>query len=115
MPRKPPSICPKCKKQKSGPCPTCTTGKSYNWKSDKQRGTRQERGYDNAWLKLRKAKLLADPLCEYCLKKKPQIVTPSTQVHHIVPFHGLDDPLRLDWDNLASACTTCHGKLTARK
>jgi 5-methylcytosine-specific restriction protein A len=115
MAQKPPSLCLKCKTVKRGPCPKCTNGKRHNWQSDRERGTRQDRGYDNAWLKLRKAKLLADPLCQYCLKKKPEIVTAAAQVHHIVPFRGLNDSLRLEWSNLASVCLRCHGKLTARK
>lgn len=115
MGTKPPSICPKCKRVKQGPCPVCTNGKRHNWKSDRDRGTRQQRGYDNAWLKLRKRKLAADPLCEYCLKKKPEVVTVAAQAHHIVPFRGRNDPLRLDWDNLASTCVRCHGELTGKK
>ena len=33
-------------------------------------------------------------------------------VDHIKPFHGIADPLRLDWDNLQSICRTCHNQKT---
>lgn len=32
----------------------------------------------------------------------------ETHVDHIVPFDGLDDPLRLDWDNLQVLCAGCN-------
>jgi 5-methylcytosine-specific restriction endonuclease McrA len=35
-------------------------------------------------------------------------------VDHIVPFHGLDDPLRLDENNLQTLCHTHHQQKTAR-
>ncbi len=115
MPRRTPTICGKsgCSGLWTGErCTKCNrTPKSSGWQSDKERGTRQERGYGNDWLKLRAAKLRADPLCERCLAMKPERVTEAVQVHHIKPFHGLDDPLRLDWDNLLSVCVDCHKKL----
>ena len=84
-----------------------------NWRSDARRGTRQERGYDNLWLKLRAAKLAADPLCEDCLKQGR--TQEAHEVHHIEAFEGLWDPLRLDWDNLASLCRPCHRAVTASR
>jgi 5-methylcytosine-specific restriction endonuclease McrA len=32
------------------------------------------------------------------------------EVNHKKPFDGIDDPLRLDWDNLESLCLPCHRK-----
>lgn len=72
----------------------------------KPRGTRQQRGYDRDWLRLRKAKLAHDPLCEECRRRGRR--TPATTVDHIEEFHGLDDPLRLEWSNLQSLCAHCH-------
>ena len=34
------------------------------------------------------------------------------QVHHIIPFKGKHDPLRLAWHNLESLCRACHGMKT---
>jgi len=79
--------------------------KPSRW-SDAQRGTRQERGYDKTWLRLRAAKLAEDPLCERCLAAGQ--TQEAHEVHHKIPFQGLDDPLRLDWDNLESLCRPCH-------
>ena len=115
MPTKPPSICPRCKTIKQGPCPKCNNGKSHNWTDDKHRGGRIQRGYDQDWIKLRAAKVAADPLCEYCLAKEPEVVTVAAQVHHRIPFRGINDPLRLDWDNLVSTCIPCHAVETGRK
>jgi 5-methylcytosine-specific restriction endonuclease McrA len=58
-------------------------------------------------------KLRQDPLCELC--EEQDIVTAATQVHHRKAFHGLQDPLRLDWDNLQSLCEECHRKLERSK
>ena len=107
MPTKPATICPKCGTLKRGECPQCGTGRR-GWPTD--RGTRQERGYDNDWIKLEARKKEANPFCEQC-EREGRIV-PTDQVHHIVAFKGRDDPLRLDWDNLESLCTACHAKET---
>ncbi len=60
-----------------------------------------------AWQRLRAAKLAADPLCEYC----PQgSITPATQVDHRKAIKDGGDPWA--WDNLASACQSCHSRKT---
>lgn len=61
------------------------------------------------WRKLRNKKLKTDPLCEYCLED--DIVTEATEVDHIIPIDARWD-LRLSWDNLKSACHSCHMKKT---
>lgn len=63
------------------------------------------------WKKLRTAKLMADPLCQYCLAKG--IITPATQVHHLDSFLNYSGIMRLDkaydFNNLQSLCEECHG------
>ena len=59
------------------------------------------------WRRLRRKKLSADPLCEYC---PPGRVTPATQVDHIVPISKGGDPWSMD--NLASSCHECHSLKT---
>ena len=97
----------------NGKCDTCehdaNQQKRTGWQRDSQRGTRQERGYDQAWLDLRHRKLSVDPMCELQLDGCSDF---AQEVHHVVPFRGLRDPLRLDWHNLQSACKWCHGKVT---
>lgn len=113
MAKRPGRLCPRCRAIRHGDtCPACGWEKEkWGWKSDKQRGTRQQRGYDEAWLKLRVRKLARDPLCEVCLREGH--TTAAEQVHHKVPFKGKTDPLRLQWDNLQSVCRPCHAKLSA--
>lgn len=65
----------------------------------------------SAWRKLRKAKLEADPLCEYCKEKTPSVITPASEVDHITPI-SIDYSLRLEWTNLKSACKSCHSAKT---
>lgn len=60
-----------------------------------------------AWKRLRKQKLAADPLCEYCLPGK---ITAATDVDHVVAIEKGGDPLA--WDNLRSACHECHSRKT---
>ena len=118
MPGKPKRICnkPGCPglyDPNTETCSRCGKRDRTGWDRGKDRGTRKQRGYDEPWLKLRKRKLAADPLCERCEKKG--YTTEATQVHHIVSFHGLDDPLRLDWDNLESICEACHVRVRESK
>jgi 5-methylcytosine-specific restriction endonuclease McrA len=35
-------------------------------------------------------------------------------VDHIIPFESIDDPRRLDWNNLQSLCARCHDRKSAR-
>lgn len=51
---------------------------------------------------------MEEPLCADCLACDK--VTPATQVHHVIPFVGKDDPLRLDRSNVVSLCNECHDK-----
>lgn len=81
--------------------------KNYHEKS------RQERGYDRQWELLRDNYAAKNPLCESCLRKG--YVEPMFDVDHIQPFRGLDDPLRLDPDNLQSLCRKCHTRKTAKQ
>lgn len=61
------------------------------------------------WQRLRLAKLRKDPLCEYC---PPARQRPATQVDHKRGIADGGDPWA--WDNLASACQSCHSQKTAR-
>jgi len=109
MPTAPPRACTKagCNGVVSGhTCSKCGKQKRYGWQSDKERGTRQERGYDEHWLKLRAAYLSEHLLCEQC--ERQGRVTAAEQVHHIGGFDGFDDPKRLDWCNLMALCEACH-------
>ena len=70
------------------------------------RGTTSERGYNDAWPRLRAMHLADEPLCRPCLQSGR--TTAATEVDHIVPFTGIHDPLRLDDSNLQSICRQCH-------
>lgn len=75
---------------------------------DKKRPPSNKRGYNWNWRKLRKMKLTADPLCEYCQEKGK--VNAATEVDHI------DGNVKnLNWDNLASSCKSCHSKKTVKE
>jgi 5-methylcytosine-specific restriction protein A len=74
------------------------------------RGTASSRGYGWAWQKLAGAHKRKHPLCVECLKQGS--VTAADDVDHIVPFQGLNDPLRLDPSNLRSLCRPHHNAKT---
>ncbi len=75
--------------------------------------TRTQRGYDNCWLRLRAHHLRDNPLCVEC--ERLGIDTIATQVDHIIPFHSVDDPLRMDPANLQSLCATHHAMKTRKE
>lgn len=68
------------------------------------------RGYGRDWQKLRAAYITEHPLCEQCEERG--VVMEAQEVHHMTAFKGVDDPMRLDWDNLQSCCKACHAKAT---
>ena len=77
---------------------------------DQQRGTRQERGYDNKWDKARKGYLRSHPLCAECQRQGR--LTPASEVDHIIP-HRLDMKVFWDYDNWQALCKSCHSAKTA--
>lgn len=77
--------------------------------ADPDRGTRHERGYGNAWSRLRLRILERDAgLCQPCLMSGQ--VKPATHVDHIKPKSagGTDDEA-----NLQAICVACHRAKTA--
>jgi 5-methylcytosine-specific restriction protein A len=77
------------------------------------RGTRKQRGYGEPWQRLRAEHIAGSPLCVECLKEGLRVL--ATDVDHVTPFKGLDDPLRLDPRNLQSLCKSHHSAKTARE
>jgi len=53
------------------------------------------------------------PICKHC--EEAGRVTAAQDVDHRTPFQGLDDPLRLDWNNLQSLCRHHHNIKTRRE
>jgi len=51
------------------------------------------------------------PICELC--NKP--VMAELHVDHIEPFEGIDDPRRLDMENLRVTHMRCHMRHTAKE
>lgn len=76
-----------------------------------QRDPESRRFYaSSAWRKVRRSKLLADPLCEHC--KGNGVIKAAVIVHHVIEVRNSVDH-RLDLDNLVSLCEPCHSRLHA--
>lgn len=71
------------------------------------------RGFGQDWRRFRLTVLADEPLCFVCAAEGR--VTASTDVDHIIPFKGIDDPLRLDRKNVRSMCHHHHMQRTARQ
>ena len=122
-------------------CRGLTTGRyctpcSKAWKQttqqahDEKRGTASSRGYDARWSKWRRwvigeYKLVfcgdrppGAPMTDdsRCLLAKPQrIYRVGTQLDHIEPIDGPDDPRRLNATAVQLLCLTCDRRKTAAK
>lgn len=72
-------------------------------------GTSSQRGYNYKWRLARKAYLMRNALCVYCLSEGN--TTAATEVDHIIPHKG---DLALFWDqsNWQSLCKSCHSRKT---
>ena len=116
----------KAKKPCSWPgCPeTVLIGTGYceihKRKKDKEyearRGTSAERGYGNTrWRKYRKWFLSQreNALCVDCMKEGRAV--PATDVDHIVPVDGPDDPLFWEQTNHQGLCHSHHSSKTAKE
>jgi len=71
----------------------------------RRRGTRQEQGYTNDWLRAAADFRAEHPLCAMCLRRGR--ITPCQCVDHKIPHRG--DPV-LFWDrsNWQALCNPCH-------
>lgn len=87
--------------------------KSSQQMQDRYRGSSTSRGYDSDWRNARDWHIGEHPLCAEC--ERQGIVKAGEHVDHIIPFRGIEDPLRLDADNLQTLCRECHSRKTARE
>ena len=78
----------------------------HGWAPDRERGTKQERGYGAEWERIRAEVLRRDRwLCQVCR------LADATEVDHVAPkaLGGTDEP-----GNLQAICNRCHRAKTAR-
>ena len=108
MPTSPPVACRCGGRRIGGRCDRCGPASRA---SDRARGTRSERGYDNQWLRFARCYLRQHPLCVFCLERG--ITTAASEVHHRRKLR--DNPeLKYEESNLAATCKPCHSALTGR-
>lgn len=70
------------------------------------RGSKQSRGYGGEWERISLLKRQQCPVCEVCNDAT------ADDVDHIIPFNGVNDPKRTEWQNLQSICRACHNGKT---
>ncbi|EET9690677.1 HNH endonuclease [Escherichia coli] len=112
----PPSLPKACRKPGCGRVTTnsdglCDAHKNYGWESHQRGQSRHQRGYGNAWEKLRAIIWQRDKgLCQNHLRLG--VALPASCVDHIKPkaHGGTDDPA-----NLECLCRRCHAEKTARE
>lgn len=81
-------------------------------KSERDKYNKYERSsdvnkkYGRAWKRIRDRYVIEHPLCEMCLKEGR--LTPTEEVHHILPISQGGTHAR---SNLMSLCQSCHTKI----
>lgn len=84
---------------------------TYGWKPDRERGSRQDRGYGAAWEHLRLEVLERDGYLCQIGRGRGSCTIDATEVDHIIPkAAGGSDEL----ENLQAVCPTCHRAKTDR-
>jgi 5-methylcytosine-specific restriction protein A len=81
--------------------------------ADRRRSTAASRGYDGRWQRFRKIYLARHPLCVEC--EKEGVIEPATDVDHIKPVTGPNDPDFYYEDNMQALCCRHHKIKTASK
>lgn len=76
---------------------------------EKFRGSKQSRGYGGEWERISRMKRAECPVCEVCNDAV------ADDVDHVIPFNGVNDPSRTEWQNLRSICRPCHNDKTRRQ
>jgi 5-methylcytosine-specific restriction endonuclease McrA len=79
-------------------------------RSTQRRKKTAERGYGYRWQKYRLAFLRDHPICVRC--EADGKLTPATQVDHVVPVNGADDPAFFEPSNHQALCQSCHSTKT---
>jgi 5-methylcytosine-specific restriction protein A len=90
-------MCPRCGalERAQGYCPACRRQRS------RRRGTRQQQGYTDHWLRLRDAAIRAQPWCSQCG------TTHDLTGDHILPLSrgGINEPT-----NIRVLCRRCNSR-----
>lgn len=92
--------------------------RKYQSERKAQERRRKDRGVNfdytaTAWRKFRKAGLLDEPLCRYCLAMEPPRYTVATVRDHIKPVN--EGGAAWDNNNIQSLCATCHNQKSGRE
>lgn len=105
-------ICQRCGNAVQGRCRACNkaAAKAY----DKQRGTAHQRGYGARWRAYRKDFLARNPLCVWLCDDGRPCNLPATDVDHIDPVSGPDDPGFWNESGLQPLCSRHHKVKSAR-
>lgn len=86
--------------------------RTHSQQRERERGTRQSRGYDAAYLRLR-TWFMSQPentLCRHCERRGRY--EPATDCHHVQPIRDRPE-LRLEPSNLEPLCVACHAAADA--
>lgn len=80
---------------------------------DRRRGSSAARGYGGRWQRYRPGYLSRpeNALCRMC--ERVGRIEPATDIDHIVPVSGPDDPLFWEASNHQPLCHGCHARKTA--
>jgi 5-methylcytosine-specific restriction protein A len=106
MPMMPSHRCSTCGTRVTGRCPVCAQQR------DTRRGSAASRGYCSArWRRFRLHQLGLHPFCAIC--QVAGRFTAATEVDHVVPVDGPDDPRFLAFAAVQSVCHRCHSIKTA--
>jgi 5-methylcytosine-specific restriction protein A len=74
-----------------------------------------QRGYDYAWVKLRRRFLLTYPLCADPLRLHPERSEFAVDVHHIHGRPAGSTNAGVPDDELQGLCRSCHATITGRE
>lgn len=112
MPRKPKRPCsyPGCPELVDGRFCTAHEKKENRRYEKYQRDPETRRRYGRAWKRIRDRYIKAHPLCEEC--KRNGKLTPSEEVHHVVPFREGGTHKE---SNLMALCKSCHSRIHAER